>query len=205
MLSCISYSFGLLFRQISLYLEYRNRSPFFSKLFCFLCIPFYYFFGFAGLFLFGFGEELDSSRLYSISVSNAHKVRLLAKLEYSGTYLEKIRFAAEEGDELANAELPILERRIDEVTNQISNLLRTFPDSRLAERFARDFDSHRNLPDGYSYEAILDLHFLYREKDNYLANGLTTEDCENYLYFPSLRYDFEFFLQKEYSSLGINY
>ena len=204
MISCVSHSFGVMFRQISLYLEYKKRSPFFRKLFFYLHFLFSYIIGIFGALIFGFAEEAEYNRLYDISVANAKKARRLAKLECSGTYLQRIRYAAEEGDELAMEELPILTRMIDEVTKQISDLLCTLPDKRLAERLARDFDSHRNLPDGYAYETIRDLHFLYREQDNYLANGLTEYDCDNYLRCSSLRFDFDVFLRKAYSSIGID-
>lgn len=204
MISCVFHSFGVMFRQISLYLEYKKRSPFFRKLFFYLHFLFSYIFGIFGALIFGLSENAEYNRLYDISVENAKKARRLAKLECSGTYLERIRYAAEEGDELAKEELPILTRRIDEVTKQISDLLSTFPDKRLAERFSRDFDPHRKLPDGYSYESILNLHFLYREKNNYLSNGLTEEDCKNYLRYPSIRYDFDSFLHKAYSSIGLD-
>lgn len=204
MISCIFHSFGVLFRHISLFLEHKKRAPFFRKLFFYLHFLFSYILGIFGALIFGFAEEAEYNRLYDISVANAKKARRLAKLECSGTYLERIRYAAEEGDELANDELSILTRRIDEVTNQISDLLSSFPDKRLAKLFASDFDPNCKLPDGYSYESILNLHFLYREKDNYLANGLTDEDREKYLQHPALRYDFDAFLRNEYASIGID-
>ena len=203
LISTFSYSLGLVLQQISIYLDFKNQSKSLQNLFLYLSVPFYYVLGFAGLLLFGFGRELDSKRLYSIHSSNIKKAYQLAKLELSGDYLQRLRFASDEGDKAASAILPILTEKLNEVSSRIYSLCSLCPKRNRASILAKNYSDSTELPPGYDKSIIKEIHDLYEKKESYLTYGLDYSDYPIAFDHDLICFDFDTFVSDERHKLGL--